>query len=173
MCWTGARAAAAAAAGADRFVEELRAWTREVAERTRPADRDAPVLLEAEEAEVDRLCVVLSWVECVYREGLHAAADPLTMTPLRQGRPLPSVQELRAAAPDAALVDLRAVVEVAQRSVFDRLRASTGPGEVEVGPVFTGSDDVDGADADWLACGTLLDCKSTVRPVSVGDRGLY
>ncbi|MBJ6628820.1 hypothetical protein [Streptomyces sp. I4(2020)] len=37
-------------------------------------------------------------------------------------------------------------------------------------PVFSGSNDVDGVDADFIAEGHLIDCKATTRPDRFGSR---
>jgi hypothetical protein len=41
------------------------------------------------------------------------------------------------------------------------------------GPVFAGSTHVDGADADFILGGRLIDCKATVRPDRLGRAEVY
>ncbi len=42
------------------------------------------------------------------------------------------------------------------------------PRAVTCGPVFTGSADIGGADADFILDGLLLDCKATIMPRKLG-----
>lgn len=173
MTWTCASTGSGKVTRDPLFTIQLRMWIADVLDRVRPADRSRPLLAsDPDEDELDRLCVVLAWCEVLFREGLGQVADP-TPTPWRVGEEPPPVEELSALVPAAAVADLRAVVRLGQGRVLERLRSTTHDQEVVVGPTFAGSFDVGGADADWLARGMLLDCKSTVRPAGVAQRGLY
>lgn len=149
----------------------LETLVADVLERTAPADRNRKMLLAPDaEEELDRLCVVLSWMEYAFREGVPDGPSQEHLSPLRAGKPAPDLVEMLACVPAGAVDDLRAVTATAQRGVFDRLRSSTTSEEVDVGPVFAGSAAVGGADADWVARGTLLDCKATMSPAKLADK---
>jgi hypothetical protein len=150
---------------------ELEELVAGVLERTTPAERSHKLLLvPAEEEELDRLCVVLSWMEYVFRDGgVPTASSPVHLSPLRDGTPAPDLAQMMSLVPAGALEDLAALTAVAQQGIFHELRSWTTSQEVDVGPVFAGSGDVQGADADWAVRGTLLDCKATVSPVKLAD----
>ena len=169
VCLTGAKKVQSVCASPD-LASQLEALVADVLVHTVPADRSRALLLEpAAEDELGRLCVVLSWMEYVYRQGVPDGPSQEHQSPLRAGKPAPDLAHMLAGVPAAALDDLRAVTATAQQGIFDRLRSSTTFEEVDVGPVFAGSRDVGGADADWVARGTLLDCKATVSPHRLAD----
>jgi hypothetical protein len=96
----------------------------------------------------------------VRRPGVLADATPST-----------TLREMAAAVPEYVLGDLKRQFELA-RPVFWQLRALP-PEQVSCGPVFTGSTDIGGADADFIVDGLLLDCKSTVTPYKLGTAEIY
>jgi hypothetical protein len=53
------------------------------------------------------------------------------------------------------------------------VRASCAPSAVHIGPVFAGSGDVGGADADWIAAGLLVDVKATATPEKVSREDVH
>lgn len=106
-----------------------------------------------EEEFLLRGCWALALLTEVYRAGLFPGS-PLTALP-----DAPTVDDLLALAPDAALTDLQGLTSVAATTLLPALRSWGQP--VYVGPVFAGSRHVP-ADADIIAGGVLLEVKSTV-----------
>ena len=98
-----------------------------------------------------RACVVLSWFEEVMRSG---EVPP----PLRASWGAPGTRETAIAllkrVPPGPLADLEALL----RHVADDWGADLGA-PLRLNPTFAGSDDVGGADADWIVGTTLWDCK--------------
>ncbi|GGV20001.1 hypothetical protein GCM10010260_70060 [Streptomyces filipinensis] len=113
------------------------------------------------EEELTRLCHVAGFYEALYRNGvfsrrrnLLALADEHTM-----------LDHLTAAVPAYVLEDIAEQMELAEQPFagFRRL-----PAEQRVcGPVFAGSGDLGGADADFIVGGLLIDCKATTRPHTI------
>ena len=110
-----------------------------------------------EEDAISRLCFVAAYFEDVFRCGqlrrfsLLARADAFT-----------TLEELMRLVPAYAPADLAAQMRLAEQP-FAALRALPEQDQV-CGPVFTGSADIGGADADFILGGLLLDCKATTRP---------
>ena len=75
---------------------------------------------------------------------------------------------MAAAVPGTCLTDLQRQLTLA-RTVFEPFRALP-PDRVVCGPVFAGSADIGGADADFIIDGLLLDCKSPC-PRTSSERG--
>lgn len=122
----------------------------------RPDDRDREMLLPpAAEEHLARLCVAMSWFEEVYRSGYLAPTGPLAA--LGKSMTLPALLQ---AVPDYAARDLAAQVRKAQPALGP-VRSGTTPGACRTGPVFAGSTDVDGADADLIAGTLMIDIKAT------------
>jgi hypothetical protein len=69
--------------------------------------------------------------------------------------------------PDYAVADIAAQMELAL-PVFAPFRALAQP-LVKCGPVFAGSTDIGGADADFIVGGLLLDCKATTTPTRLSS----
>ncbi|MFM9559464.1 hypothetical protein ACKI19_45425, partial [Streptomyces caniscabiei] len=75
------------------------------------------------------------------------------------------LNHLTAAVPAYVLEDIAEQTELAAQpfAPFQKL-----PSEQRVcGPVFTGSADLGGADADFIVGGLLVDCKATIRPHTI------
>ncbi|WP_042373056.1 UvrD-helicase domain-containing protein [Streptacidiphilus neutrinimicus] len=115
---------------------------------------------------LSRLCFVAAFFEDVYRCGrlrrysLLARADEHI-----------TVQRLTEAAPRYVVDDLAAQMRLAEEP-FRKLRALPEKERV-CGPVFAGSADIGGADADFILGGLLLDCKATTRPRQLGEAEVY
>lgn len=77
------------------------------------------------------------------------------------------LRDLAATVPDYVTADLQRQLALAS-PVFERFRALP-PHQVVCGPVFAGSADIGGADADFIVDGLLLDCKATVSPSRLGN----
>lgn len=115
----------------------------------------------ADEERTSRLCFVAAHYEALYRRGQHSrhgllAAATRTTT----------LEDLAAAVPDYAVTDLAEQMRLAE-PVF-ALWLSLPQEQRVCGPVFTGSTDLGGADADYILGGTLIDCKATTRPRHLG-----
>ncbi|RSM85316.1 ATP-dependent helicase [Streptomyces sp. WAC 01325] len=114
-----------------------------------------------ENEELTRLCHVAGFFEAVYRNGtfsrrrnLLALADERTM-----------LEDLTAAVPAYALEDITDQMALAEQP-FAAFRQLPDHRRV-CGPVFAGSADLGGADADFIVDGLLIDCKATIRPHSL------
>ncbi|MER6914626.1 hypothetical protein ABT354_23380 [Streptomyces sp. NPDC000594] len=116
------------------------------------------------EERLSRLCFAASYFEEVARAGLRAG-NPLLR--LDAGGVL---DDLLVQVPAYVPGDIAGQVELAEadgalgwatRLPLDRLICA---------PVFSGSNDVGGADADFIADGHLIDCKATTRPDRFGSR---
>ncbi|MDL4818635.1 UvrD-helicase domain-containing protein [Actinomadura opuntiae] len=119
-----------------------------------------------DEDAVARLCYVAAFFEDLARNGqirrysLLATAAPST-----------TLTDLTAAVPAHAVNDIHQQIRLAQQPLAS-LRALPGPAKV-CGPLFTGSSDLGGADADYILNGLLLDCKATTRPRHLGREEIY
>jgi hypothetical protein len=114
-------------------------------------------MLELEDKWLTRLCFVASFFEDVYRTG-EIAQNSL----LQGASPSTDLRALARAVPDYAVADIAAQLELAG-PVFAPFRALQQP-LIKCGPVFAGSTDIGGADADFIFDGLLLDCKATTTP---------
>jgi len=119
-----------------------------------------------DEERISRLCFVAAHYEGVYRRGqfprhgLLAAAGPRTR-----------LEDLVAAVPTYVVEDLAEQMRLAE-PVFAPLRGLPEQQRV-CGPVFTGSTDLGGADADFILNGALIDCKATTHPRKLGREEVY
>ncbi|MEU6663033.1 hypothetical protein [Streptomyces sp. NPDC046821] len=77
-----------------------------------------------------------------------------------------------AAVPDAAVEDLVQLAGLAA-PVFAPLAVALPAERKVAAPLFTGSRDVGGADADLILGGMIVDCKATIRPHRIGRAELY
>ncbi|MGH3170093.1 MAG: ATP-dependent helicase, partial [Trebonia sp.] len=120
----------------------------------------------APSADLARLCFVAAGYEDVYRSG-----------EVRRGSMLASVThvtrlgDLLRAVPDYAVGDIERQLALSA-PVFGEFRALPRSA-VTCGPVFEGSADIGGADADFVAGGLLLDCKATTEPRRLGADEIY
>ena len=111
--------------------------------------------------ELARLCFVAGYYEDVFRTGeirrgslLHRATDGTVL------------DDLLRAVPRYAIEDIGAQLALSA-SPFAPFRALPASRRV-CGPVFVGSADLGGADADFILDGLLLDCKATTMPARLG-----
>ncbi|MET7543150.1 hypothetical protein [Streptomyces sp. NPDC005507] len=124
-----------------------------------PAAHDGVMQAEAQaEERLARLCYAASHFEEVYRAGLFPG-NPLLDLAAGDG-----LQELLNRVPDYVPDDLARQVALAQAANALGWVAQLPAQERLCAPVFAGSRDVGGADADFIAAGMLIDCKATIRP---------
>ncbi|MGW0393783.1 hypothetical protein ACWDYJ_23365 [Streptomyces sp. NPDC003042] len=113
-----------------------------------------------------RLCFVAGFFEDIARTGeirrfsLLSAATPGTC-----------LDDLTAAVPPYVLDDIGQQMRLAH-APFAPFRALPQASRI-CGPVFTGSADLGGADADFIVGGCLLDCKATKDPRRLGREEIY
>lgn len=115
-----------------------------------------------DEAELTRLCHVAGFYEALYRNGVFSRRRNL----LAQADAHTTLNHLTAAVPHYVLEDIAEQMQLASPA-FAPLRALP-PEQRVCGPVFLGSSDLGGADADFIAGGLLIDCKATTRPHKIG-----
>lgn len=119
-----------------------------------------------DEEALTRLCFVAAFFEDIYRTGqirrFSMLADATASTQLA---------DLTAAVPDYAIEDIGKQMRLAERPLAP-FRALSRQAKV-CGPVFTGSSDIGGADADYVLDGLLLDCKATRNPRHLGREEIY
>ncbi|MFI1866938.1 UvrD-helicase domain-containing protein [Streptomyces jumonjinensis] len=119
-----------------------------------------------DEHRLTQLCFVASFFEDIARTGqirrfsMLAGATPAT-----------DLGDLTASVPSYVLDDIAHQMRLAE-GPFASFRALPSPSRV-CGPVFTGSGDIGGADADYICDGLLLDCKATKDPRRLGRDEIY
>jgi hypothetical protein len=114
------------------------------------------------EDQVCQLCFVAASYEDVYRTG-----EVRRHSLLAEAGPDTRLRDLVATVPGYVPTDLQRQLTLA-RTVFEPFRALP-PDRVVCGPVFSGSADIGGADADFIIDGLLLDCKAAVSPFRLGN----
>ena len=130
-------------------IESFFHYTEEWVTNCNPVARE---LSAQEETDLDRICYMLALFEEVRRAGLWPGS-PLTS----QG--VTSLDDLLGLVPAPAIADL-ALLTKPMYPVWLPLAAKP----FVLNPVFEGSTDVGGADADLIVDGTLVDIKSTTKP---------
>ncbi|WP_255528141.1 UvrD-helicase domain-containing protein [Streptacidiphilus sp. P02-A3a] len=115
---------------------------------------------------ISRLCFVAAHYEAIYRRGQYPRHGLLTTAGPRTG-----LEDLVAATPAYVVQDLAEQMRLTD-PVFAALRALPEQQRV-CGPLFAGSADLGGADADFILAGTLIDCKATTRPRTLGRAEVY
>ncbi|HMD93061.1 MAG TPA: UvrD-helicase domain-containing protein [Trebonia sp.] len=108
-----------------------------------------------------RLCFVAAFYEDVYRTG-----EVRRYSMLAEGTPDTTFDGLVAAVPGYAVDDLGQQMTLAKTAFQEFLALPRQT--VTCGPVFAGSADIGGADADFILGGLLLDCKATITPRKLG-----
>lgn len=112
--------------------------------------------------DLTRLCHVAGCFEAVYRSGVF----PRRRNLLAQANEHTTLEELTAAVPVYVLEDIAEQMQLAEQPFAPLRRLPAG--QRVCGPVFAGSSDLGGADADFIAGGLLIDCKATTRPHKIG-----
>ncbi|PGH48129.1 UvrD-helicase domain-containing protein [Streptomyces sp. Ru87] len=119
-----------------------------------------------DDAALTRLCFVAGFFEDIARTGqirrfsMLAGATPAT-----------SLDDLTSAVPAYVLDDIGQQMQLATSPFADF--HSLPPQARVCGPVFSGSGDIGGADADYILGGLLLDCKATKDPRRLGRDEIY
>ncbi len=103
------------------------------------------------ERTLDRYCIVLSLFEQVFRTNAYLRG-PLMVPPVKH-----SIEELLALSQEACIDDLGALFT----QFFDRYASLLSKPSI-LNPIFAGSLDIGGADADIIVEGCLIDMKTSV-----------
>ncbi|MEU4303013.1 UvrD-helicase domain-containing protein [Kitasatospora aureofaciens] len=115
---------------------------------------------------LSQLCFVAAHFEDVFRSGQFRRHNPLA-----GATETTTLDRLCADVQQYVVEDLRQQMELAE-GPFKAFRSL--PSEDRVcGPVFAGSADIGGADADFILDGLLLDCKASTRPQRLGRDEIY
>jgi hypothetical protein len=147
---------------------ELLSELRKIVAEVKPHDRSRPILLpDTAEDYLSRLCYVAAWFEELFRTGRAWPG-----TPLGNADGTITLSSLLAAVPAYAVDDLRSQAALADRAL-EGIRSQTKTDAVILGPTFTGSNDVGGADADMIIGTLLVDVKSTVKAESLAREEIY
>ena len=141
---------------------EKQAVTHALDDRTRPLSRSAPT-----EDRLARACYAAALFEEVFRTGRIWPE-----TPLGRAHDALSLEALLAQVPAYAASDICAVTTLAEQGLA-AVREATTPASITLAPTFTGSVDVGGADADWIADRLLIDVKATKDPNALPGRDIY
>jgi len=119
-----------------------------------------------EQERLSRLCFVAAFYEEIFRTGRMQRRSMLL-----DASPATVLADLVDAVPAYAVEDLARQFALAEEA-FAPLRALPAAERI-CGPVFAGSADLGGADADYILGGLLLDCKATRNPRDLGRDELY
>lgn len=113
-----------------------------------------------------RLCFVAAFFEEIYRTG-----QIRRFSMLAEATAYTELADLTAAVPAYVIDDIGKQIQLTERPLAP-FRALPQPAKV-CGPVFAGSSDIGGADADYILDGLLLDCKATKDPRRLGREEIY
>lgn len=119
-----------------------------------------------DEEAVVRLCFVAAFFEDIARTG-----QIRRFSMLAEATPSTGLGDLTAAVPAYVIDDIGSQMRLAEKPLAP-FRALPRPARV-CGPVFAGSSDIGGADADYILDGLLLDCKATKNPRRLGREEIY
>lgn len=118
------------------------------------------------EEDLARLCFAAAFYEDVYRTGQVRRGSMLA-----EVTPVTRLGDLLRGVPGYAVEDISRQMGLSGEA-FGTFRAL--PKEaVTCGPVFAGSADIGGADADFVLDGLLLDCKAATEPRRLGADEIY
>ncbi|MFK4214037.1 UvrD-helicase domain-containing protein [Streptomyces sp. NPDC030920] len=113
-----------------------------------------------------RLCFVAGFFEDIARTG-----EIRRFSLLNSATPATTLDDLTAVVPEYVVTDIDHQMRLAD-GPFAAFRALPQKARV-CGPVFAGSGDIGGADADYILGGLLLDCKATKDPRRLGREEIY
>ncbi|MGF2213785.1 hypothetical protein [Streptomyces albidoflavus] len=133
------------------------------------SDAGQPLCLPAAvEDRLIRLCHVASSFEAIFRHCGWMRGNTLGLC-----APEATLDDLVDAVADYVVDDIRQQMDLAaRRGPFEKMRLLPAPARV-CGPVFDGSLQVGGADADFILDGALIDCKATIRPERINRAEIY
>jgi hypothetical protein len=120
------------------------------------------VLAESDEELLCRYCYVLGLFEELFRAGLEINSPLFTLAPGT------TLDGLLALPPQMWVDDLCELSQLARPHFADLARPP-----LHLNPVFSGSGEIGGADADLISDGCLLEIKTTVDPKFSSTRLLY
>ncbi|WP_385633033.1 hypothetical protein [Streptomyces sp. SudanB135_2055] len=133
--------------------------------KAQPAAHDGTMTRSRRDEErLSRLCFAASHFEEVKRAGFRPG-NPLLQLDARA-----VLDDLLDQVPSYVPDDIAAQVELAEADHALGWVTRQPVDKRICAPVFSGSNDVDGADADFIAEGHLIDCKATTRPDRFGSR---
>ncbi|QLQ39642.1 UvrD-helicase domain-containing protein [Micromonospora robiginosa] len=113
-----------------------------------------------------RLCFVAAYYEDIYRTG-----EIRRYSMLADATPATTLDSLLTAVPDYAIEDINRQLAIAEEP-FGPFRELPATARI-CGPAFLGSQDIGGADADFILDGLLLDCKAAIQPRGLGRDEIY
>ncbi|MCQ0003185.1 UvrD-helicase domain-containing protein [Streptomyces sudanensis] len=119
-----------------------------------------------DENALTRLCFVAGFFEDIARTG-----EIRRFSMLGSATPATTLDDLTAAVPEYVVTDIDQQMRLAE-GPFAAFRALPQRARV-CGPVFAGSGDIGGADADYILGGLLLDCKATKDPRRLGREEIH
>lgn len=125
----------------------------------------APVrreLADDQERLLCRYCYVLGLLEELYRAGLNIKSPLFTLSSRA------TLDDLLALPPEIWIDDLRALSRASTPHLPELAREP-----LVLNPIFAGSSEIGGADADLICAGCLIDIKTTVDPKFTRTRLLY
>lgn len=131
-----------------------------------PSTPTSPDPSSLEENALIRLSFVAGFFEDIARTG-----EIRRFSMLSSATPATTLDDLTAAVPGYVITDIDQQMHLAEKP-FTRFRALPSTSRV-CGPVFAGSGDIGGADADYILGGLLLDCKATKDPRRLGREEIY
>jgi len=146
----------------DKIADLLRAHTQAAEEFVSRHVRPGVKLTPTRERDLVRHCYVLALGEEIYRAG--AGID----SPLYRASPRRGVGGLMSLVPDFAVDDLFALSRL-----FVKSQSALIGKPAELNPSFIGSPVVNGADADLIVDGCLIDIKTTVSPRSLKVASIF
>lgn len=120
----------------------------------------------APDEDLARLCFVAAFYEDVYRSGEVRRGSMLAPV-----TPVTRLGDLLRAVPGYAVADIERQLALSG-AVFGQFR-ELPESAVTCGPVFAGSADIGGADADFVIGGLLLDAVATTEPRRLGADEIY
>ena len=118
----------------------------------------------SDEERLSRLCFAASHFEEVKRAGLKPG------NPLLQLGAAAVLDDLLGQVPAYVTDDIARQMELAETDHALGWVTRLPVDKLICAPVFSGSNDVDGADADFIVGGRLIDCKATTRLERFGSR---
>ncbi|MFG3285290.1 hypothetical protein [Streptomyces sp. NPDC048111] len=144
----------------DAMVEELARYE---------GDAGQPLCLApTDEDRLIRLCHVASSFEAIFRHCGWMRGNTLGLCATDA-----TLDNLVDAVPDYVVGDIRQQMQLAaDPGPFENMRLLPASARA-CGPVFDGSLQVGGADADFILDGSLIDCKATIRPERISRAEIY